>query len=55
MLEKYKQSQRPEFRVYMRETSAFVPWFYQEIKGETRKEMIEKYAHEIAAEKLARQ
>lgn len=30
MLEKYKQSQKPEFRVYMMETNAFIPMPYKE-------------------------
>lgn len=31
ILEKFKQVHRPEFRVYMMETSVFVPWSYKVI------------------------
>ena len=46
-LEKYKQSRRPDFRVYMLETSAFVPWTYEEIYGEKEIKLLEKFTKEI--------
>lgn len=51
MLEKYKQRQRPEFRVYMMETSPFIPMPYKEIQGETKKLLIEKFTKEIEDER----
>ena len=53
-LEKYKQTRRPEFRVYMMETSAFVPWLYEVISGEKEKKLIEKFTKEIEQEKAMR-
>ena len=50
MLEKYKQSKRPEFRVYMMETSPFIPWAYKVIEGETKKKLLEKFTAEIQKE-----
>jgi len=42
MLER-KQSKRADFRVYMLETNAFIPWFYRPVKAEMKQELIEKF------------
>lgn len=55
MLEKYKQSKKPEFRIYMLETSPMIPWFYTEIKGEKRKELYESFKEKIEDERKARE
>ena len=54
MLEKYKQTLKPEFRVYMMETSAFVPMSYKVVCGETREFLMLKFTKEIEKEKAIR-
>jgi len=43
LLEKYKQMQKAEFRVYMLETSPMMLWFSKEITGKKREELLEKF------------
>lgn len=38
-----QQKKKAEFRIYMDETSAFIPFFYTSIIGEKRKHLLEKY------------
>lgn len=54
MLEKYKQRNRPEFRVYMMETQPFIPWTWVKIPEETQKDLVVKFAKEIEEEKAKR-
>ena len=52
MLER-KQKKKAAFRVYMMETSAFIPWCYKKIEGEEREQLLEKFQKEIDEEQAA--
>lgn len=43
MLEQYKYKNRADFRLYMKETNVFCPWFYKEYKGKEKEELLKKF------------
>lgn len=54
MLER-KQKKKADFRVYMLETSAFIPSWYSPIVGERRDELLEKFTKEIEEEEAKKE
>lgn len=54
LTERY-QKKKPEFRVYMKETNAFIPWFYTEVKDTERPILVEKYRDQIEDENRKRE
>ena len=53
MLER-AQKKKPEFRVYMLETSAFIPWFCSPVPEKEVPGLIEKFKKEIEEEEAKR-
>lgn len=49
MLER-KQKKKAEFRVYMMETAAFIPWFQRPVEASLKEGLLKKFEEQIEAE-----
>lgn len=54
ILEQYRQKNKAVFRVYMEETSAFIPWFATPIEGPELEERLKYHQAQIDEEQAAR-
>merc|ERR1719199_1654485 len=50
ILEKYRQTRKAAFRVYMEETSAFIPWFAKPLEGAAYEERLKYHQDQIDKE-----